>query len=149
MSLGLANEKSAFVQVMAWCRQTTSHYLSQCWPSSMPPNGCYHLVFITLGQWFTCMWWQSPFHSQYPIVNQMTRYWHFNITNEIVSLYNEYWKLNYVKCDTNPYVPNYFEETSSIDVHFFSIISRHWDGTGSYKSFLMEDNDPVIQMAWQ
>ena len=27
------------VQVMAWCRQATSHYLSQCWPRSMSPYG--------------------------------------------------------------------------------------------------------------
>ena len=25
------------VQVMAWCRQATSHYLSQCWPKSLLP----------------------------------------------------------------------------------------------------------------
>ena len=25
--------------VMAWCRQATSHYLSQCWPRSMSPYG--------------------------------------------------------------------------------------------------------------
>ena len=24
---------------MAWCRQATSHYLRQCWPRSMSPNG--------------------------------------------------------------------------------------------------------------
>ena len=30
-----SNEKSALVQVMAWCRQATSHYLSQCWPRSV------------------------------------------------------------------------------------------------------------------
>ena len=33
----LFDEKSTLVQVMAWCRQTGSHYLSQCWPGSMPP----------------------------------------------------------------------------------------------------------------
>ena len=27
------------VQVMAWCRQATSHYLSQCWTRSMSPYG--------------------------------------------------------------------------------------------------------------
>ena len=27
--------KSTLVQVMAWCHQATSHYLSQCWPWSM------------------------------------------------------------------------------------------------------------------
>ena len=31
------NTKSTLVQVMAWCRQATSHYLSQCWPIYMSP----------------------------------------------------------------------------------------------------------------
>ena len=30
---------------MAWCGQATSHYLSQCWPRSMSPNG------VTRPQW--------------------------------------------------------------------------------------------------
>ena len=29
--------RSILVQVMAWSRQATSHYLSQCWPKSMSP----------------------------------------------------------------------------------------------------------------
>ena len=39
MSLDLTEDKSTLVQVMAWCRQTTSHYLSQCWPRSVSPYG--------------------------------------------------------------------------------------------------------------
>ena len=39
MSTGLINDKSTLVQVMAWCHQATSHYLSQCWPISMLPYG--------------------------------------------------------------------------------------------------------------
>ena len=35
----LTDDKSTLVQVMAWCRQAASHYLSQCWPSSMLPYG--------------------------------------------------------------------------------------------------------------
>ena len=35
----LTDDKSTLVQVMAWCRQATSHYLSQCWPRSMAPYG--------------------------------------------------------------------------------------------------------------
>ena len=35
MSLDLTEDKSTLVQVMAWCRQATSHYLSQCWPRSV------------------------------------------------------------------------------------------------------------------
>ena len=31
------NDKSTLVQVMAWCRQATSDYLSQCWPRSLSP----------------------------------------------------------------------------------------------------------------
>ena len=31
--------KSTLVQVMAWCHQATSHYLSQCWLRSMSPYG--------------------------------------------------------------------------------------------------------------
>ena len=43
--LELTDDKSTLVQVMAWCRQATSHYLSQCWPRSMSPNG------VTRPQW--------------------------------------------------------------------------------------------------
>ena len=32
--LDLTDDESILVQVMAWCRQATSHYLSQCWPRS-------------------------------------------------------------------------------------------------------------------
>ena len=39
MSLDLTNDKSTLVQVMAWCHQATSHYLTQCWPRSMLPYG--------------------------------------------------------------------------------------------------------------
>ena len=35
MPVDLIDSKSTLVQVMAWCRQATSHYLSQCWPISM------------------------------------------------------------------------------------------------------------------
>ena len=45
MSLYLIDDKSTLVQVMAWCRQATSHYLSQSWPRSLPPYG------VTRPQW--------------------------------------------------------------------------------------------------
>ena len=47
MPLDLTADKSTLVQVMAWCRQATSHYLSRCWPRSMSPNG------VTRPQWVT------------------------------------------------------------------------------------------------
>ena len=39
LSLDLSDDKSTLVQVMAWCRQATSHYLTQCWPGFMSPYG--------------------------------------------------------------------------------------------------------------
>ena len=39
VSLDHTYDMSTLVQVMAWCRQATSHYLSQCWPRSLPPYG--------------------------------------------------------------------------------------------------------------
>ena len=51
MPLDLTDDKSTLVQVMAWCRQATSHYLSQCWPSSMSPYD------VTRPQWVK-QWWK-------------------------------------------------------------------------------------------
>ena len=45
MPQDLTDNKSTLVQVIAWCRQATSHYPSQCWPGSLSPNG------ITKPQW--------------------------------------------------------------------------------------------------
>ena len=45
MSQDLTDDKSTLVQVMAWSRQATSHYLSQCWPRSMSLYG------VTRPQW--------------------------------------------------------------------------------------------------
>ena len=44
-SLDLSDDKSTLVQVMAWCRQATSHYLNQCWPRFLPLYG------VTRPQW--------------------------------------------------------------------------------------------------
>ena len=39
MSLDLTDDRSTLVQVMTWCRQATSHYLSRCWPRSLASLG--------------------------------------------------------------------------------------------------------------
>ena len=61
MSLDLTDDKSTLVQVMAWCRQATSHYLSQCWPRSMSPNGVTRPQWVKFtpcsGSWW---WWTRP-----------------------------------------------------------------------------------------
>ena len=50
MPRDLPDDKSTLVLVMTWCRQATSHYLSQCWPSSMSP------IDITRPQWVNLLW---------------------------------------------------------------------------------------------
>ena len=50
----LTDHQSTLVQVMAWCRQATSHYLSQCWPGSLSPYD------VTRPQWVNAAvktWW--------------------------------------------------------------------------------------------
>ena len=45
MPQDLTGDKSKLIQVMAWCRQATSHYLNQCGPSLLMPCD------ITRSQW--------------------------------------------------------------------------------------------------
>ena len=51
MSQDFADEKSTSVQVMAWCHQAPSHYLSLCWYIFMTP------YCVTRPQWLAhpCM----------------------------------------------------------------------------------------------
>ena len=52
MPQNLTNEKSTLVQVMAWCHQATSHYLSQCWPRVLLNRGWADLTYcITNSEW--------------------------------------------------------------------------------------------------
>ena len=45
LSLDLIDDESTLVQVMAWCRQTTSHCLDRCWLRFLSPFG------LTRPQW--------------------------------------------------------------------------------------------------
>ena len=83
MPLHLIDDKSTLVQVMACCRQATSHYRSQCWPRSMPQG-------ITIGLNELCvatrLWSiQNPAHDettplesrQYSLIGTQTKsVWH-------------------------------------------------------------------------
>ena len=52
-------DKSTLVQVMAWCRQATSHYLSQCRSRSMSPNGVNRPQWIESPNWTV---WNTCFY---------------------------------------------------------------------------------------
>ena len=79
--LDLTDDMSTLVQVMAWCRQASSHYLSQCWSRSQSPYG------VTRPQWvnsskrhdaFMCWWLASgPWLVRN---NGLSHIWHQAIT---------------------------------------------------------------------
>ena len=47
----LTNEKLTLVQVMAWCCQATSHFLNQCWPSSVWLSGVMWPQWVKASLW--------------------------------------------------------------------------------------------------
>ena len=55
-------DKTALVQVMAWCRQAASHYLNECWHRFMMPND------------ITGLQWVKKLTSYHPLLNQYV-YW--------------------------------------------------------------------------
>ena len=56
LSLDFSDDESTLVQVMAWCRQAPSHYLSHCWPRSVSPYG------IIRPQWVNVWCTRHCFH---------------------------------------------------------------------------------------
>ena len=50
LSVGVTENKSALVQVLAWCRQAPSHYLSQYWHRSMSPYGVTRPLWVKGGR---------------------------------------------------------------------------------------------------
>ena len=62
------DDKSTLVQVMAWCHQATSNYLSQCWPRNLSPYG------VTRPQWVKKMtWWLYSVILSWLIINSIFR----------------------------------------------------------------------------
>ena len=59
MSLDFTDDQSTSVQVMAWCRQATSHYLRQCWPRSMSPYGVTRLQCVKRNDEFSLLMLQG------------------------------------------------------------------------------------------
>ena len=56
MPLDHTDDKSTLVQIMAWCRQATSHYLSQCWHRFMSPYSVTRPQCVKIHQiWRLCL----------------------------------------------------------------------------------------------
>ena len=57
MSPDITYDKSTLDQVMAWCRQGTSHFLSQCWPRSKQAYfKCRYISIYIYYMWYIDMW---------------------------------------------------------------------------------------------
>ena len=110
MSLHLADDKTTLVQVMAWCHQATSHYLTQCWSRSMSPNDLTrphwvnvdHAITRSKCQWYLPSWceWKNiqnavtwnVYVASYPMTN-ITFFVFFRMIFTLYKLDWFYWRL--------------------------------------------------------
>ena len=106
MSLDITDDQSTLVQVMAWCCQATSHYLSQCWPRSLSPYGVTrpHWVkdysFVILIQCNFFLLWQDSWVSWH--MQKFATIWGAmnKITTNKFSFKFELW-VQYIYCECN------------------------------------------------
>ena len=81
------DDKSTLVQVIAWCHQSTSLYMSQCWPRYMSPYGatrpnklrqksfpiCHHIFRPNVGSHpWTNQWFSLEFQQQFIAFRSVT-----------------------------------------------------------------------------
>ena len=104
----LTDDESKLVQIMAWCRQAASHYLSQCWPSSVLLYG------ISRPQWVN---WNDISMTADGLVTSGAKASAGTILTQSVliifctkweSLYHWIYTLNYQMFDTSHYTQNTF-----------------------------------------
>ena len=87
MPQDLTVDKSTLVQVMAWCRQATSHYLNQFWPRSSTPYG------VTRPQWVET---QIPlahlytYMAKYQMEHYMNKAWRWSYFEQGICLFRVY-----------------------------------------------------------
>ena len=69
----LPDNQSTIVQVMGWCRQAVSHYLSQCWPRSLSP---YHIAWPQrVDRRTPKLFWGNHLHYGVMTWKRFPRYW--------------------------------------------------------------------------
>ena len=81
MLLNLTDDKSTLVQVMAWCRQATSHYMSQCWPRSRHQAITWANVDIDLCRHMASYRPQWVKECNFPVP------WRFTLWNDMTNLF--------------------------------------------------------------
>ena len=122
--------KSTLVQVMARCRQATSHYLNQCWHGSLPPYGVIRPHWVNLNDisTFCCsMNYSWRFAIGFPSL--FKRLMHLFITSYIPTL------ISILISKPAEYISQYFIKTISwfhgnfkcIEYFFECIKKIHWN----------------------
>ena len=100
MLLDFTDDQSTLVQVMAWCRHATSHYLSQCSPRSLLPYGVTRPQWVNLQNkiicpfpkfnsgtvevWERMLWVIDLFHNNFPPASSIP-----NTVNQLMSYNNQ------------------------------------------------------------
>ena len=103
MSLDLIDDKAILLQVMAWCRQATSHYLNKCWPRSVSSYG------VTRPKWVNSLineLWNihdKHFKHNWPYYNIILLYWDFTVLEEAIPLFLQ--AHNKIMCSLDVCVP--------------------------------------------
>ena len=94
MQMDLTDDKSTLVQVMAWCHQAPSHYLSQCWPYDVTRLQWVKGMIL---QWFaTSMpvilcWVNSMIHGKISAICKIKTNALFHFKNKIPHIFIENW----------------------------------------------------------
>ena len=131
MPLDLTDDKSTLVYVMAWCRQATNHYLSQCWPRYMSPNG------VTRPQCFNSL------HSlNNELINiELTMCGPNFVESHGISTFNVKGNISDSCCGVS-YCSN---RPDSVGIH--SVLNVHWDSSGKMSEFsLAEITDQALEL---
>ena len=76
MSQNTFDDKSTLVQVMAWCRHATSHYLSKYWSPSMSPYGAARTSELDKAKGY--LYWYSNMASRQTCPIRMPKYYYQN-----------------------------------------------------------------------
>ena len=80
MTQALTDDQSTLVQVMVWCHQTASHYLSQCWSKSMLAFGITRLQRVKYTEAWTQIfgnnsrWYLNQNMIKFPSTNCIWKY---------------------------------------------------------------------------
>ena len=125
---------------MAWCHQATSHYLSQCWPRFMTPNGVirpqwvnwikadlvYRRIYVALrGTWAT---WNKPNlpTTQCFLMSKSLFYWPSQPWYSM-------WYINYNSLE-NIYKIRVRGKRSTLHVSYLVHIIQNWHNTYWYRN---------------